>query len=77
MEKMTVEQRYTFIAGVVEGLAYARFASDGKETAGMNCIYRWFYDDAKVADLIEEAFRKYPSFTPGAVVAALAKRKCG
>jgi hypothetical protein len=77
MEKMTAEQRYSFVAGVVEGLAYARFASDGKDTTGMKCIYGWFYDDPKVTDLIYAAFQKYPDFTPGAVVAALAKRKCG
>jgi hypothetical protein len=77
MEKMTADQRYSFLAGIIEGLAYARFASDGKETSGMKCIYGWFYDDPKVTDLIYAAFKKFPDYTPGAVVAVLAKRKCG
>lgn len=76
MEKMTAEERYSYLAGIVEGLAYARYASDGKTRAGMQCIYSWFYDDRKTADLIEAAFAQYPDYTPGAVVAVLAKRKC-
>ena len=76
MEQMTEEQRYSYLAGVVEGLAYARYAKDGKQADGMNCIYDWFYSNPKVTDLIYAAFGQYPDYTPGAVVSALAKRKC-
>jgi hypothetical protein len=76
MEKMTAEQRYSYLAGVVEGLAYARYASDGKKLDGMNCIYDWFYGDPKVTDLIYAAFDKYPDYTLGAIVAVIARKKC-
>lgn len=47
MEKMTSEQRPSYIAGVVERLAYARYAKDGKADQGMKCIYQWFYQKKK------------------------------
>lgn len=52
MEKMKAEERLPYLAGVVEGLAYARYARDNKDvpadkktTLGMKCIYDWFYVD--------------------------------
>lgn len=76
MEKMAPKERYTFIAGIIEGLAYARFEGDSRETAGMGCIYRWFYDDASAIDQIEEAFGRYPDRLPGSVVGALVQMRC-
>ncbi len=76
MKEMTEEQRYSYLSGVIEGLAYARYAQDGKQIAGMNCIYDGFYGTPKVTDLIYAAFGQYPDYTPGAVVSALVKRKC-
>jgi hypothetical protein len=36
-EKMTEEQRYAYLAGLAEGLAYAHYASDHKQTDAMQC----------------------------------------
>ena len=36
MEKMQAGDRYPYVAGVVEGLAYARYSRDGKKTEGMD-----------------------------------------
>ncbi|MFG1342498.1 hypothetical protein [Xanthobacter autotrophicus] len=77
MKELGATERYSYIAGVVEGLAVARYLKDSKKPAGMNCIYDWFYDDKKTIDAIYVAFGQYPDFPPGAVIAALAKQKCG
>lgn len=77
MSKMKPEERYPFIAGVIEGLAYSRFAKDNKKTEGMGCIYDWFYKDPKTIDVIYAAFGRYPDHLPGAIIGALASRKCG
>ncbi|QGN00175.1 hypothetical protein [Methylocystis parvus] len=78
MEKMQASERYPYIAGVVEGLTYSRFARDGKKTEGMGCIYGWFYDKPETLDLIYAAFGQYPQYTAGAIISALAKKKaCG
>ncbi|MCB1392914.1 hypothetical protein [Nitrobacter sp.] len=77
MKEMDGVQRYTFVAGVVEGLAVARYMKDGKKPAAMNCIYDWFYDDKTTKDKIYAAFEKYGSYPPGSVIDVLAKQKCG
>jgi len=77
MSKMKPEEWYPFVAGMVEGVAFHRFAAGNKDTAGMNCIYDWFYKDEGTLDNIYSTLGKYPDYPPAAVVAALAKRKCG
>lgn len=77
MEKMPAEQRYPYLAGVVEGLAYARYVRDGKQTTGMECIYDWFYKKPETINLIYAALGKYQDFTPGAVIEALTHKPCG
>lgn len=77
MKGMDAKERYVFLAGVVEGLAVARYMKDGKQKAGMECIYDWFYEDKKTVDVIYAAFEKYPSYPPGSVMDVLSKRKCG
>lgn len=77
MEKMDERQRYTFLAGVVEGLAYARYVSDGKQTDGMKCVYEWFYKGDGTVDKVYSAFRRFHDYLPGAVMAAMVERECG
>lgn len=78
INNMEPAERYVFVAGIVEGLAYARFVADGKEEQpGMACIYTWFYEEDGTADTIFAAFAKFPDHLPGAVTAALAQRRCG
>lgn len=77
MTKMEATKRFSFVAGVVEGLAYSRYIRDDKKAEGMSCIYDWFYKEPKTIDVIYAAFDRYPDHFPGAVVAALANRKCG
>lgn len=77
MEKMEAEQRAPYVAGVIEGLAYARYERDGKKTEGMKCIYDWFYEKPNTLNLIYVAFGDYPEFTPGAIIGALTRKHCG
>lgn len=77
MEKMQPEQRYAYVAGVVEGLAYSRYAKDGKKTDGMECIYDWFYTKPDTLDLIYAGFGQYPQYPPGAIIGALSQKSCG
>lgn len=76
MTEMNASDRYTFVAGVIEGLAYARFSADGKQTEGMACIYDWFYGSPDTMLNVEATFVKYDSFKPGAVLAAMLEKRC-
>ncbi len=77
MTEMEQSDRFPFVAGIVEGLAYARYVSDGQQTEGMGCIYDWFYETEGRIMQVYEAFEAFPDHLPGTVVAALVKRDCG
>ena len=77
MKEMNAAERYSYVAGVVEGLAVARYMNDGKKKDGMQCIYDWFYDDKSTIETIYAAFDRYASYPPGSVVDALSKQRCG
>lgn len=76
LDKMDARERYIFMAGIVEGLAAARFETDGRNPTGRSCIYRWFYDDKAAPGSIEQAFGLYRDRLPGSVVGALIQMRC-
>jgi len=75
MKALKPEERYPYISGMVEALAYARY-TEGKDERGMNCIYDWFYRKTGTLDSIYAAFGQYPTYPPAAVVAALTRKVC-
>lgn len=75
--KMKEEDRYPFMAVIVEGLAYARYVKDEKDTTGMKCVYDWFYENKKRPIEILATFKRFPDYLPGAVVAAMLEKDCG
>ena len=77
MKEMKPEQQYAYLSGVIEGLAIARYMKDGKQKDGMGCIYGWFYEDKSTLPAILDAFDKYPTYPPGAIIDVMVKRKCG
>ncbi|MCM2397751.1 hypothetical protein NBH19_16895 [Rhizobium sp. S95] len=77
LKEMGTEERASYLAGVVEGLAYARYAKDGKKTEGMTCIYDWFYKTEGTPNAILTAFQRFTEYTPGAVMAAMIEKECG
>lgn len=77
MQRLDPSERYAFVAGVVEGLAYARYLQDGKTPAGMRCIYDWFYRTPGSLDQVYVAFGEFPEYPPGAVMAVVLKQVCG
>lgn len=80
---MPVRERTSYVMGVVEGIAYARFRKDTilsgeKDERGMKCIFDWFYKDNTAAfDKIEAAFEQHRQHTPALVVTALVRQECG
>ncbi len=77
IKEMEPKETYAFIAGAIEGLAYSRYLADGKNTKGMACIYNWFYQDKAALKQILQTFERFQQHTPGAVLGALIKKKCG
>ena len=77
MKNMPANDRFSYIAGIVEGLAQARHARDGKNPKGSGCIYQWFYKELGTSAKIEAAFKRDPTARPGDVVRGRAATKCG
>lgn len=75
-ERMELEDRFPFAAGLVEGIAFNRYQMGSQDVQAMTCIFDWFYSGQRRTDLIFEAFGRFPDFTAGAVVAALTNRAC-
>lgn len=77
LEKMKGRERFAFIAGIVEGLAIARYESGDRDPKTLKCFYDWFYADVKIMDDIEQVFAKYPDYPPGSVISVMIEDKCG
>ena len=82
LEKMPSNEFVVYVAGIVEGLAYARFRKDtvaaGKKVEkGMSCIRNWYHGNDNAILNIESAFRKYKQYAPWIVIAAMVKKECG
>ena len=75
LEKMAPKEYYAYLAGITEGLAYARYERGGVEA--MKCVFDWFYNDKNSVRRIDQAFARFADHYPGAVMAALMERKCG
>ncbi|MDX8348890.1 hypothetical protein SLH49_12965 [Cognatiyoonia sp. IB215446] len=75
--EMEAGEQFSFVAGMIEGMAHARLRADGNASDGMACIYAWFYEDESAYDNILAAFVRFEDRTPGAVLDALIQRRCG
>ena len=78
LNKMNTDQRYGYIAGVVEGLAYSRWLKDKPQNEGMKCIYDWYYGKpGKNWERINSWLTRHPDKPVGALLYVLIKKECG
>ena len=79
MDKMSQDERHGYVAGVIEGLAVARYNRDKPDGTGSGCIYDWYYKDSKERWLktILPTFTKHSDKTVGAILYVLTKKECG
>lgn len=78
LDKMNNDQMVSYVSGVVEGLAYARFLKDRPSEDGMNCVYSW-YDklDKQGWTKMEAWFRRHEDKPVGVLLHVLIKKECG
>lgn len=76
---MPTKERFAYIGGVVEGLAYARFLRDRPDETGMKCVNDWYYegDDVKTWKRIEQWFNRHRDKPVGPLIHVLIKKECG
>lgn len=77
-ERMSDQERASYIAGVVEGLATSRFLRDRPEQAGSRCIYNWFYGEGNGSwDRIDAWLARHPDKGVGVLLHVLIQKDCG
>lgn len=82
LREMPSNEFVVYVAGIVEGLAYARFRKDSvaagrKIEDGMQCIRDWYHNNPESILKVEEAFRQHDKYPPWVVLAAMIKKECG
>ena len=78
LNRMNADQRFGYISGVVEGLAFSRWLEDQPDSAGMNCIYDWYYQgDAERSNQIDGWLNRHLDRPVGALMHVLIRQECG
>lgn len=78
LNQMEPREQASYIAGVIEGLAFSRFLNERPETAGMQCIYDWYYEsETDRWGMIEQWLARHPERPAGAMLHVLIGRDCG
>ena len=79
LNRMNADQQASYINGVVEGLATARWLADRPDTTGANCIYDWYYQTPfePVWNLVVQWFERHSDQQVGILMQILINRECG
>lgn len=78
MNTMDADNRYPFVAGVVRGLAYARFLRDRPNEDGMLCVLDWLNNDVETSwEKVRFFFERHPDKPPAVLLHVLIKKDCG
>ncbi len=78
MNKMNADERFGYLSGVIEGLAYSRWLRDKPDSTGMSCIYNWYYKGGKKnTGRLDTWLNRHPDKPVGALMYVLIKKECG
>ena len=78
VNKMSERDRSTYLAGMVDGLAQARWIADKPKADGVRCILDWYYQggDAVQAN-IKQWFSRHLKTEANGLLYVLIKKECG
>ncbi|MEM1149527.1 MAG: hypothetical protein AAGI03_03085 [Pseudomonadota bacterium] len=76
VETMSALEQYSYVAGIVEGLATVSARGGDQGSLRQMCIYNWFYDEDDSMQNVLAAFAYFPDRLPGAVVQAMIAQRC-
>lgn len=78
LNKMGDKDKYNYVAGLIDGFAYARFVKDKPDREGMECIHDWYYTDLDESwSSIKYWFARYPDKPAEPLLYVLINRECG
>jgi hypothetical protein len=78
-ENLSAEEQTHYVAGVVEGLAFARWIADDRDATGMNCIWSWYLGSDTQARFNQQMtmFDRHPDQQVSTLMYALIREECG
>jgi len=77
LNKMTGDERFAYVSGLVDGLAYARWLSDKPDETGMQCIHNWYYQGGEErSNLVHQWFSRHLNKPADALLYVFIKREC-
>lgn len=78
LTKMSADERHAYKAGIVDGLAQARWLKDKPDSTGMQCTYDWFYKNGETsrANLLQ-LMERNPDKQMSGLIYVLVKKSCG
>lgn len=78
VNEMSEQDRRTYLAGLVDGLAQGRWIKDKPETTGVQCVYNWYYQGGEaVHTTINQWFSRHLDTEANGLLYILIKRECG
>jgi hypothetical protein len=79
LENLSPEERFHYVSGVVEGLAFARWLADDRDNTGMQCIWDWYLgsDQRERINAQNDWFDKHPDQQVSTLMYALIREECG
>lgn len=78
MNNMKDGERFAYVSGIVDGLAYARWLRDQPDSTGTKCIYGWYYSGQEENRiLVLDWFERHPDKHADQLMYVLIKKECG
>ena len=79
MDNMSSDERFAYVSGVVEGLAFARWLADDRDPLGMQCIWDWYLKSDQRTRFNQQMdwFEQHPDQQVGTLMYALIREECG
>lgn len=78
LEKLSQDERYSYVSGAIEGIAYSRFLRERPNERGMKCMLNWYYDGGVESwKIVKQWFRQHEDKTAEVVLYAILSKECG
>ena len=75
---LSQDQRFGYVTGIIDALAYAQFLEEKPSEKGMKCRLDWFYKDGVESwKIMKKWFENNPSQHAFVVINTILNRECG
>lgn len=78
LNEMNNDQQVSYVEGIIDGLAYARFLRDRPDQSGYKCIINWHQTEPrKKWRLTREWLKRHPDKPTPVLIYQMTKKVCG